>query len=105
MQVLENIRVLTLATNLPGPLAVARLRAMGAQVLKIEPPGGDLLERARADWYRTLHDGIRVERIDLKTPAGREQLGVILGETDLLLTASRPTALARLGLGWDDLHR
>jgi crotonobetainyl-CoA:carnitine CoA-transferase CaiB-like acyl-CoA transferase len=104
MQVLENIHVLTLATNLPGPLAVARLRSMGAQVLKIEPPAGDLLEHAQPDWYRRLHDGIRVERIDLKDPSGRQKLEGFLTETDLLITSSRPTALTRLGLGWDDLH-
>jgi crotonobetainyl-CoA:carnitine CoA-transferase CaiB-like acyl-CoA transferase len=104
MQVLEKIHVLTLATNLPGPLAVARLRSMGAQVLKIEPPGGDLLEHAQPNWYRRLHDGIRVARIDLKEPSGRQKLEGFLGETDLLITSSRPSALTRLGLGWDDLH-
>jgi crotonobetainyl-CoA:carnitine CoA-transferase CaiB-like acyl-CoA transferase len=104
MEVLENTRVLTLATNLPGPLAVARLRSMGARVRKIEPPTGDLLERARPEWYRTLHEGIDVERQDLKGSAGRARLEAVLQETDLLVTASRPSSLARLGLGWDDLH-
>lgn len=104
MQVLANVRVLSLATNLPGPLAVARLCSMGAQVHKIEPPAGDLLARAQPDWYRSLHQGVRVERLDLKSSSGRQQLEVYLEETDLLFTASRPGSLARLGLAWEELH-
>jgi crotonobetainyl-CoA:carnitine CoA-transferase CaiB-like acyl-CoA transferase len=105
MQILDTIRVLSLAINLPGPLAVARLRALGATVRKIEPPWGDPLEQARLEWYRLLHEGIEVQRLDLKEAGGRSQLDTWLAETDLLITASRPTALERLGLGWNDLHR
>lgn len=104
MQVLEGVRVLSLAVNLPGPLAVARLRGMGAAVRKVEPPAGDPLAHGRPDWYRLLHEGIEVESIDLKDSAGRGRLDPRLAEADLLVTASRPASLARLGLGWDDLH-
>ncbi len=105
MHILGGVRVLSLAVNLPGPLAVARLRESGAVVRKVEPPGGDLLERSRPGWYRQLHEGVTVERVDLKQPAGRARLEGMLAETDLLVTASRPASLERLGLGWDDLHR
>jgi alpha-methylacyl-CoA racemase len=105
MQVLSSMKVLSLATNLPGPLAAARLRSLGAIVCKIEPPGGDLLERARPEWYHKLHEGITVERLDLKDTANRARLDTFLREVDLLLTATRPASLERLGLGWDDLHR
>jgi crotonobetainyl-CoA:carnitine CoA-transferase CaiB-like acyl-CoA transferase len=105
MLVLKNSRVLSLATNLPGPLAVARLQEMGATVCKIEPPGGDAMERARPDWYRRLHAGITVERINLKTAEGRARLETLLASADLLLTATRPASLARLGLAWDELHK
>jgi crotonobetainyl-CoA:carnitine CoA-transferase CaiB-like acyl-CoA transferase len=105
MQILDTIRVLSLAINLPGPLAVARLRALGATVRKIEPPLGDPLEQARPEWYRLLHDGIAVQRLDLKEAGGRSQLDTWLAEADLVITSSRPAALERLGLGWNDLHR
>jgi crotonobetainyl-CoA:carnitine CoA-transferase CaiB-like acyl-CoA transferase len=104
MQTLDGIRVVSLATNLPGPLAVARLRAMGASVRKIEPPGGDLLERARPGWYRQLHEGIEVQRLDLKDPAVRAGVDAMLEAADLLVTATRPASLERLGLGWERLH-
>jgi crotonobetainyl-CoA:carnitine CoA-transferase CaiB-like acyl-CoA transferase len=105
MQVLENVRVLSLAINLPGPLAVARLRALGAAVRKVEPPTGDPLGYARPQWYQRLHEGIEVQRLNLKEPAQRGQLDSFLAEADLLITASRPAALERLRLGWHDLQR
>jgi alpha-methylacyl-CoA racemase len=104
MQTLDGIRVLSLATNLPGPLAVARLRSMGATVHKVEPPTGDLLEEARPEWYRELHEGIEVRRMDLKDPAARIALDALLEETDLLITATRPASLQRLGLSWEQVH-
>jgi crotonobetainyl-CoA:carnitine CoA-transferase CaiB-like acyl-CoA transferase len=105
MQVLKNTKVVSLATNLPGPLAVARLRDLGAAVRKVEPPGGDLLQRADPEWYRSLHEGITVERLDLKDLTGRTRIDTYLHEANLLVTSSRPSSLERLGLGWDDLHR
>jgi crotonobetainyl-CoA:carnitine CoA-transferase CaiB-like acyl-CoA transferase len=101
---LENIQILTLAINLPGPLAVARLRQMGASVVKIEPPDGDPLEFAKPQWYRELHDGIKVMRLDLKTAPDRKQLNELLSQARLLITATRPAALARLELSWPELH-
>ncbi len=104
MSPLDNVRVLTLAINLPGPAAVARLRGLGAAVVKVEPPPGDPLGHVRPEWYRALHQGVEVLRLDLKEPAGRSQLEELLGRSDLLITATRPAALARLGLAWADLH-
>jgi crotonobetainyl-CoA:carnitine CoA-transferase CaiB-like acyl-CoA transferase len=105
MQILDPFRVLSLAINLPGPLAVARLRALGATVRKVEPPSGDPLQQARPEWYRLLHEGVEVQRLDLKLAGERSRLEPWLAEADLLVTASRTSALERLGLGWDELHR
>src|SRR6516165_2149215 len=104
MKPLQNLRILTLATNLPGPVAVARLHQLGASVTKIEPPQGDALQHARPDWYRALHQGQEVIRLNLKDPADRASLEPRLAEADLLITATRPAALERLGLAWADLH-
>jgi crotonobetainyl-CoA:carnitine CoA-transferase CaiB-like acyl-CoA transferase len=105
MQLLGGVRIVSLATNLPGPLAVARLHSMGASVRKIEPPGGDLLQRSRPGWYQQLHEGVDVQRLDLKDPADRAKLNPLLQEADLLITATRPASLERMGLGWEELHR
>lgn len=91
-------RVVTLANNIPGAAAVARLRQMGAGVLKIEPPAGDPLALVSRAWYDTLHEGVEVQRWDLKEPASRDALEPVLATSDLLLTAMRPGALGRLGL-------
>jgi alpha-methylacyl-CoA racemase len=104
MSPLDNSRVLTLAVNLPGPLAAARLRQLGAAVVKVEPPAGDPLARASPDWYRELHEGQEVVRLDLKSVEDRARLDAWLGRADLLLTATRPAALRRLGLLWEELH-
>ena len=100
MTPLEGIHVLTLAPNLPGPVAVARLHRLGATVVKIEPPAGDALARACPAWYNLLCDGQTVVTLDLKRADDRERLAAHLGHADLLITATRPAALRRLGLDW-----
>jgi alpha-methylacyl-CoA racemase len=95
---LQDIRVVTIALNAPGPVAAARLRDAGAVVTKVEPPSGDPLESYCAGWYRELHKGITVERIDLKSAEGRSQIRELLATTDLFLASQRPSALERLGL-------
>lgn len=98
------MQVLTLAVNVPGPVAAARLRGLGATVVKVEPPERDPLARANRDWYEALVAGQKVIRLNLKETEDRARLDELLGESDLLLTATRPAALARLGLGWPELH-
>ncbi|WP_310566093.1 CoA transferase [Hydrogenophaga sp.] len=111
---LRGVRVLSLALNLPGPAALMRLKAMGATCLKAEPPGpkgapagtsGDPMGQYNATAYTTLHDGIKLVTLDLKTEQGQQKLHKELARTDLLLTSFRPSALAKLGLGWKALHK
>jgi crotonobetainyl-CoA:carnitine CoA-transferase CaiB-like acyl-CoA transferase len=101
---LQGFRLLTLATNLPGPVAAARLQRLGMQVIKVEPPSGDPLAQGSPAWYRGLTAGQEVVRLDLKAPEGRARLEPMLAASDLLLTATRPAALTRLGLDWPALH-
>jgi alpha-methylacyl-CoA racemase len=101
---LDGMRVVTLAVNLPGPLACARLHALGAAVTKVEPPSRDPLADFSPAWYREMADGQRIVALDLKEPATRAELDRLLADTDLLVTSSRPAALERLGLGWEALH-
>lgn len=104
MLALDGYHVATIALNLPGPLAVARLAALGARVTKIEPPGGDGFARAAPEWYATLHRGATILCLDLKQAADRARLDEVLAGTDLLITSQRPAALGRLGLAWPGLH-
>jgi crotonobetainyl-CoA:carnitine CoA-transferase CaiB-like acyl-CoA transferase len=104
MQPLANVRILNLATRLPGPVAVARLCQLGASAVKIELPEGDPLNHACRTWYAELHAGIRIVPLNLKEAADRTRLDEYLSSSDLLITATRPAGLARLGLAWPDLH-
>jgi crotonobetainyl-CoA:carnitine CoA-transferase CaiB-like acyl-CoA transferase len=101
---LAGLKVLSLAVNLPGPVAAARLRDLGAAVTKIEPPDGDPAERVCPAWYRALHENVTVLALDLRDAAQRSRLDAMLAESDLFLTSLRPAALDRLQLSWSDLH-
>ena len=97
-QPLSGVTVISLAVNLPGPLAAARLHALGARVIKVEPPIGDPLNLMFPAYYQELTDGQEIRTIDLKDDEGIEQLRTLLAGADLLLTSMRPRAAAALGL-------
>lgn len=101
---LSGLLVVDLSINLPGPLASARLRDLGARVVKVEPPTGDLLALASPAWYEELAAGKERITIDLKAADGQERFAALLRDADLLLTSHRPRSLARLGLSWESLH-
>ncbi|HWI17703.1 MAG TPA: CoA transferase [Vicinamibacterales bacterium] len=92
------MRIVSIAQNIPGPVAVSRLVAEGARAIKIEPPWGDQVETLCKPWYDALHDRMLVERLDLKTPGGFARLRTLLADADVFLASHRPSALARLGL-------
>jgi alpha-methylacyl-CoA racemase len=101
---LQGIKVVSLSVNTPGPVAAARLAAMGATVTKVEPPAGDPLKIAARQWYERLCQGQTVVTLDLKNSSQRRQLDDLLEKADLLLASFRPSALRRLGLDWQALH-
>lgn len=97
---LKGIRILSLALNLPGPAALMRLRAMGAQCTKVEPPSGDPMAAYSKPGYDSMHGRLKIRTLDLKTDQGQRQLQQALGKTDVLMTSFRPSALKKLGLDW-----
>jgi crotonobetainyl-CoA:carnitine CoA-transferase CaiB-like acyl-CoA transferase len=101
---LAGVSVVSLAINVPGPVAVARLRALGAAVTKVEPPSGDPLRLASEDWYAALTAGQDVRVVDLKSAEGRAALDELLARADVLVTSSRTAALQRLRLDWPSVH-
>jgi alpha-methylacyl-CoA racemase len=92
------VNVVSIAQNLPGPVAVSRLVAEGARAIKIEPPWGDQVETICKPWYDSLHAGMTVERLDLKTNAGRARCRELLADADVFVASHRPSALTRLAL-------
>jgi crotonobetainyl-CoA:carnitine CoA-transferase CaiB-like acyl-CoA transferase len=101
---LAGVRVVTVAQNLPGPLACARLAEAGARVTKVEPPDGDPFLALSPAWHAEMHKGITVMRLDLKSEPGRARIMALLADTDVFLTSQRPSALARLGLDPETLR-
>lgn len=104
-QTLRGICVVTLASNVPGPVAASALQRLGATINKIEPPTGDPLSHLCPHWYRDLSRGQRVIRLNLKAKSDRERLTEFLDKADVLLTSNRPTSLRRMALDWKSLHR
>ena len=92
------MRIVSMALNVPGPVAVARAVADGARATKIEPPWGDPLKALCPQWYDDLHRGVRVEQVDLKSVAGALRIRELLEDADIFLASHRPSALARLRL-------
>jgi crotonobetainyl-CoA:carnitine CoA-transferase CaiB-like acyl-CoA transferase len=105
---LSEVRVVELAHWLAGPAAGGMLADWGAEVIKIEPPGGDpmrgvsgrlgLNPDAPNGAFLAANRGKRSIEIEVKTEAGREVLNRLLERADVLLTNLRPSALKRLGL-------
>lgn len=95
---LAGVVVVSLAINLPGPLTAARLTKLGAQVTTVLPPSGDPLQLYQPEWFADLHADQEHVTLDLKSPDGLRELDALLAQTDILITSSRPTSLARLGL-------
>lgn len=101
---LHGVCVLSLAVNVPGPVAAARLRDLGADVVAVLPPGGDPLELLSPRWYADLHREQTVLTLDLKTPEHLQRLHDLLEETDVLITSHRPSALKRLRVDFPTLQ-
>jgi alpha-methylacyl-CoA racemase len=110
-RLLEGITVLDLSRLLPGPLATWHLRRLGAEVLKIEAPGeGDYarvigpMHGNSSIFYEHLNQGKKVVTLDLKSRGGRDAFFGYVDESDVVVESFRPTVLARLGLGFDQLR-
>jgi alpha-methylacyl-CoA racemase len=103
--ILSDCKVVSLALNVPGPVTAKRLLALGAQVIKVEPPSGDPLMIYSVDYYHELQQGIVVRKINLKDETGQSELNALLADADILLTAQRPAALEKLNLGWPRIKK
>ena len=105
-QFLKDIRVIDLSQYLPGPFATRMLADMGADVVKVEPPGGEPGRHFDAEgrpgdspFWRLNNAGKTVVTIDLKSEEGRLALTTLLRSADILLESYRPGVLDRLGFG------
>ena len=91
--------VVDLSSMWAGPLCARLLGLAGADVIKVETPGrpdgARAGERRFFDW---LHGGHRSVVVDFRSESGRHALGALIAAADVVIEASRPRALAQLGL-------
>jgi crotonobetainyl-CoA:carnitine CoA-transferase CaiB-like acyl-CoA transferase len=115
LSVLAGVRVLSFTQFLLGPSGVQFLADMGADVIKIEPPGGTLWERhwsganlflnGVSAFFLLAHRNQRSLALDLKAPEGLAVARRLVGSADVLVQNFRPGVMARLGLGWEDVSK
>jgi crotonobetainyl-CoA:carnitine CoA-transferase CaiB-like acyl-CoA transferase len=119
VQPLEGIRVLELATDVAGPFAAKLLADFGADVIKVEPPGGDPARRhgpfpdacpngpdpEQSALFLYLNANKRGLVADLAHPADRTLIADLAAASDLVIESHAPGVLAGAGLGYHDLCR
>ena len=107
---LEGIRVLDLSQGAAGPTAAMLLGDLGADVVKVEPPGGEWgrglgppFVGGVAAAYLGMNRNKRGIVVDLKRPAGRDLLLRLAEASDVVLESFRPGVADRLGVGYEAL--
>jgi len=106
---LEDLRVLDLSRVLAGPFAGRMLADLGADVVKVEPPDGDLTRLWGAviggipGYYHQQNVGKRNICVDLSVAAGRELIQALARKADVVIENFRPGVAARLGVSYADL--
>ncbi|MBB6522911.1 CaiB/BaiF CoA transferase family protein [Pseudoteredinibacter isoporae] len=106
---LDGLRVIEVGQLLAGPFAGSMLAYFGAEVIKVEPPGGDPirgwreLNQGTSFWWYSLARNKKSVCIDLKQEDGRAILKELLGDADVLVENFRPGVMEDWGLGPDDI--
>lgn len=110
---LAGVRILDLSSVVSGPLAASHLADQGAQVIKVEPLGGDISRRSRqkisdngqfSAMFVSINRGKRSIALDLKNPDALKIARTLAEKADVLLQNFRPGTMERLGLGEESLR-
>jgi crotonobetainyl-CoA:carnitine CoA-transferase CaiB-like acyl-CoA transferase len=103
---LSGYRVIELGQLLAGPFAGSLLAYFGAEVIKVEPPGGGdplrnwrVMKDGTSLWWRSLGRNKKCITLDLKTEQGRELAGQLIDGADVLIENFRPGVMEKWGLG------
>ena len=108
---MEGVRVLDLSIALTGPYAAALLADQGAEVIKVERPGGGDIAgwigvsvNGMSSLFLVCNRGKRCISVDIQRPEGVDIVKELAAESDVVLQNFRPGVLDRLGLGYDDIR-
>ena len=107
---LKGVTVVDLTINVLGPVCTQILGDMGADVIKVEPPGGDPMrklgpghEQSMAAHFMAMNRNKRSIELDLKRPEALAALKAVIAKADVLVHSMRAAAVERLGLSFDTL--
>ncbi len=101
---LAGVKVLDLSIWRPGPYATQLLAEIGADVVKVEPPGGDPMRAAYPGLFAGLNANKRSVVIDLKQAGGQRRARHLVAKADVLVEGFRPGVMQRLGLGYEEVR-
>jgi crotonobetainyl-CoA:carnitine CoA-transferase CaiB-like acyl-CoA transferase len=110
VRALAGLRVLDVTQAMAAPFCTMNLADMGADVIKVEPPGGEDMRRGSASknghsgTFLTMNRSKRGITVDLKRPAGVEIIHRLVNTADVFVQNYRPGAARRLRVDWDDLR-
>jgi CoA:oxalate CoA-transferase len=102
---LAGIRILEVGHMLAGPYATMMLADLGAEVTKIEPPGGDISRQVSDSYFASINRGKRSVCLELGTDEGQRKLGELVAESHALLVNLKPSGIHKLGLTYEALRR
>ncbi|HWI13068.1 MAG TPA: CoA transferase [Burkholderiales bacterium] len=109
-RLLDGVRILDCTRNIAGPVATMLAAEMGADVIKVEPPGGDEMRAwppfidGHSAYFVSCNRGKRSIVLDLKSDDDRRTLHALASRADVFVENFRPGMLEKLDLGWDVLH-
>ncbi len=109
MKSLQGLKVIELGQLIAGPFAGKFFAEFGADVIKIEPPGGDPLRKWRkvhrgtSLWWYVQNRNKKSVTVDLRRPEGQEVVRRIAADADVVIENFRPGTLEKWGLGYDRL--
>lgn len=103
--VLAGVTILDFSLQLPGPYATMLLRACGARVIRIEPPGGDPARLFDPRMVETLEAGKERLTLDLRVPPARDVAYRLAARADVVVEGFRPGVVGRLGIDYDSIRK
>lgn len=108
---LSGIRVLDLSLFLPGPHFTMMMADHGAEVIALEPPGGEpvrqvgLKQNGESVWFRNVFRGKKSLNLNLKSDAGKQAFYTLCENVDVIVEAFRPGVVARLGIDYERIKQ
>ena len=101
---LDGLKIVDFSALLPGPYGTVLLADLGADVIKVEPPTGDMLRHLPFDMVRVANRNKRSLVLDLKNAASREVVDRLAAWADIVVEGSRPGVAERMGIGPERLR-